>query len=417
MAIFKQKNFPVLSNSQTLFFWDMTVGIVLNTAVLFNNDAASNIGLVYDWIAQAVILTSTLLFIITNSWFVSRRKFFETHPNWLWLLSLANILVVWYAIVQLNFGISLLLLITLHFNAFLTLRFRRGLLVFMISYFPLLTMLPDIINSIGFFDTFLWTFLAVDLILLILATFILRDAENRRQVDKLVNELQNSNRRLETYAQNIAQLTVIEERNRIAREIHDSLGHSLTAISIQLERAKVYQNRDSEQVMNAIQTAQNSSRQALKDIRSSVNLLRTEEHFSLEEQAGQLIENLRQSVPVNYTFSGDQSTYNYAVLLVLFRTLQETITNIQRHSKATLATIQINLERNNATLQIEDNGIGFDMDENATDSYGLIGIRERVEMVNGSAEISSHPQQGTILTIKVPADPVNLFLEELEASA
>ncbi len=55
------------------------------------------------------------------------------------------------------------------------------------------------------------------------------------------------------------------------------------------------------------------------------------------------------------------------------------------------------------------------MEEDAGNSYGLIGIRERVELVNGTTEISSHPQQGTTLTIKVPADPVTLFLEELEA--
>lgn len=57
------------------------------------------------------------------------------------------------------------------------------------------------------------------------------------------------------------------------------------------------------------------------------------------------------------------------------------------------------------------------MGDSASDSYGLIGIRERVELVNGTIEISSRPQQGTALTIKVPADPVNLFLEELEVHA
>jgi signal transduction histidine kinase len=252
-----------------------------------------------------------------------------------------------------------------------------------------------------------WTFISLNLLFLILAMFLMRDYQNDQLKSDLLEKLQKSHRLLEEYARNVAEFTIIEERNRIAREIHDSVGHYLTAVNLQLERASIYLDKDPDEVKQAVQAAKLASTEALKDVRTSVSMLRNEDDlFDFKNEIQKLIDGITSTYQVKYEYIGSAKNYNHSVLLVLFRSLQESITNIQKHAKASQINITFDFKKNNCILSITDNGIGFDLEKvNTQNSFGIAGVKERVELVQGEITINS-TLSGTSIVIIVPADPV-----------
>ncbi len=98
----------------------------------------------------------------------------------------------------------------------------------------------------------------------------MRDYHNDQLKNELIKQLTSSYDLLEEYARNVAEFSIVEERSRIAREIHDTLGHYLTGISLQLDRAIIYNHKDEQEVEQAIQAAKLATSEALRDVRSSV---------------------------------------------------------------------------------------------------------------------------------------------------
>jgi len=229
----------------------------------------------------------------------------------------------------------------------------------------------------------------------------------------LLADLQASHLRLQAYAAQVADLAAAEERNRLARDIHDSVGHYLTGVNIQLERARVFHARDPQQSLLAIQEAKLAAEEALRDVRRSVAGLReTDSAFSLQHSLNDLLANLATNqLQVDFRFCGDETGYNRLTLLALYRAAQEGLTNIQKHADATHATLEVDLGEQQARLCLSDNGRGFDPHRPSLSNgsgFGLKGIQERIGLVRGQMSLSSTPQQGTTLTITVPKDPLTL---------
>jgi len=252
-------------------------------------------------------------------------------------------------------------------------------------------------------------------LLLIFARALQRDKEHQRYTEQLLADLQISHRELQAYAAQIAELATVEERNRLARDIHDSLGHYLTGVNIQLERARVFHTRDPQQSLLAIQEAKQAAEEALRDVRRSVAGLReTDDSFSLQHSLTNLLNNLASNqFRIDFQFSGDEDGYNRMTLLTLYRAVQEGLTNIQKHANATLVILEVDLSDYRARLCLSDNGSGFDTDPQYPAStngvgYGLQGIRERIGLVRGEMTLTSTPQQGTTLLITVPKNPLIL---------
>ena len=252
-------------------------------------------------------------------------------------------------------------------------------------------------------------FILVMLFVPVIGLVVRRDESNRRRTEKLLSDLRVSNLKLQAYANQVAELAAVEERNRLARDIHDSVGHYLTAVSIQLEKALAYHDRDPAEAIQAVLEAKQAASQALADVRQSVGALRDpESDFSLEEALSDLVKTVdRSRIRLDFRFEGDEKGYSRAVLLVLYRTAQEGLTNIQRHAQANTVTLNVSLGESQAHLLLRDNGQGFDpADLNDTlegeQSFGLRGIRERIEMVRGRLTLMSRPQQGTELAITIP---------------
>jgi signal transduction histidine kinase len=255
----------------------------------------------------------------------------------------------------------------------------------------------------------------VMIFLLFLARAFQREKEQQQYTEKLLKELQVSHRELQVYATQIAELAAAEERNRLARDIHDSVGHHLTAITIQLEKALAYRIHDLDQSFQAVRDAKQAAHQALRDVRESVAGLREmDAALRLKSSLKTLIDQVAtHQLPVEFQFSGDEADYNRMVLLTLYRIAQEGLTNIQKHAKATYARLDVQLGTEQAQMRLTDNGSGFGSGDSASvlfdnSGYGLQGIRERVEILRGQVTIDSVPAQGTTLLIIIPKDPITL---------
>lgn len=242
-----------------------------------------------------------------------------------------------------------------------------------------------------------------------IARIIARDERSRQQTRRLLEHLEASHRQLQTYAAQVAELAAVEERNRLARDIHDSLGHHLSAINIQLEKALAYREHNPQEADQAVLDAKQMAHEALRDVRQSVSALRTSEaDFSLRDALADLVRRMGQSgFTIDYHIDGDESGYGRPALIALYRVAQEGLTNVQRHANARHVLLDVQLGDDEARLSLRDDGAGFDsqaLDELAASkrSFGLQGLQERLELVRGQLAIASEPRQGTALTVTIP---------------
>ncbi|MFD9331376.1 sensor histidine kinase [Streptomyces sp. NPDC060065] len=213
---------------------------------------------------------------------------------------------------------------------------------------------------------------------------------------------QRARREVEEYAARVAELSAATERNRLARDIHDSLGHHLTAMSVQLEMASDFRALDPDAAQRALNEARRSVRLALGDVRQSVRALRDEAaRPSLSVELAGLAEDSATPPRVTVEVSGDENAYGAAELTALYRAAQEGVTNARRHARASRVTVVVCLEREAARMVVTDDGLGF-APEAAAGGFGLVGMRERVQLVAGSVDIESGPGAGTRLTVTVP---------------
>jgi signal transduction histidine kinase len=244
----------------------------------------------------------------------------------------------------------------------------------------------------------------------LVAHIIRRDDENRRRTETLLSDLEVSHIKLQTYTEQVAELATVEERNRLARDIHDSLGHYLTAVNIQLEKALLYQERNPQEATQAIRDAKQAAADALRDVRRSVSTLRdADERFSLTSSLEKLIREISsESLTIHLAINGDETAYPRSTLTALYRAAQEGLTNVQKHAHANQVDLKIDLGDHEAQLVLRDDGRGFDPKIlNQPKSvpqlgFGLRGIQERLDLVRGQLSLQSTPRKGTVLSVVVP---------------
>jgi signal transduction histidine kinase len=271
-----------------------------------------------------------------------------------------------------------------------------------------LTVPPWYNNPLQIFLTIIFCLALV--FLLTMARVVSQEQASRAHTEQLLKELARSHQQLSLYAEQVAELATIKERTRIARDIHDSLGHALIAITVQLEKALVYFEQQPQEAIQAVSAAKQVAKAALGEVRSSVRALRLiPPDFSCTESIALLVQQLRTGhLMVEYSAEGDEAAFSQPVRLTLYRVAQEGFTNIQKHAQAAQVQIDLHFDEQEARLHIQDNGCGF---EDTTirlraaagaDGYGLPGMRERLELVGGHLRVESHPGQGTTLRASVP---------------
>lgn len=213
--------------------------------------------------------------------------------------------------------------------------------------------------------------------------------------------LEESHTQLRAYAARVSELSAAAERNRMARDIHDGLGHHLTAITVLLEKAATFRDRDPAAAERALGDAHRSARRALDDVRRSVRALRVEtEPFRLSSALDDLVREVDDGrLSVTLDCAGNESGYGPTALMALYRAAQESITNARRHAQATRVSVTVHCDESRARLVVADDGRGFPPDR---EGFGLLGMRERVELAEGSVEVDSGPDTGTRVTVTIP---------------
>lgn len=196
--------------------------------------------------------------------------------------------------------------------------------------------------------------------------------------------------RLQESHRTVAELSAAAERARVARDLHDDLGHHLTAVVVQLEKAAAFHDHDPATAKAAVRDAEQSARRALNDVRESVRSLRSF-HLptALEELAGDDVE---------LVVEGSPDGYETAALHALFRAAQEGVTNARRHAAAGRVSVHVELGAGQATLVVTDDGRGTG---GAPEGFGLRGMRERVALAGGRVEVVS-TASGTTLEVTIP---------------
>ena len=225
----------------------------------------------------------------------------------------------------------------------------------------------------------------------------------RGEVERLADELGNANGKLREYALQAEELSATRERNRVAREIHDSVGHCLTVVHVQLEAARTTFERDPAQALDALGKAQKVAHAGLQDIRRSVAALRVSplHNRPLTDAIGQLAsESQAAGLITELAVLGQARALSPQVELTLYRAAQEGLTNCRKHSQATGARVILDFRQESAVrLAVIDEGAGAG---DAPQGFGLLGLRERAQLLGGQVRVQTAPGQGFVLEVEVP---------------
>lgn len=207
-------------------------------------------------------------------------------------------------------------------------------------------------------------------------------------------------------------LGAVEERNRLAREIHDTLAQGISAVALQLEAADALLDAgtDPQRIQQAVRRALALSRTNLEEARRSVQDLRAAplEGRTLPEALGLLVEELRRERPpkgepaVRFELLGEQRPLPVRVESGLYRMAREALANALQHAQAHRITLRLETVPAYVRLVVEDDGRGFDPSQASEGHYGLIGINERTRLLGGTLDLCSYPGNGTVVDIKVP---------------
>jgi signal transduction histidine kinase len=217
---------------------------------------------------------------------------------------------------------------------------------------------------------------------IILSIILFSERQSRIQAENLTKEV-------ETLSANL-------ERSRIARDIHDSLGHLLTTLDIHLEVAQKLRDRDPNQASNALDTAKHLSTQCIQEVRNAVQSIRGTE-FDLNQSLMTLVGRMSPALQIcaDFRFPALPLQMSHQIYCIV----QEALTNIQKHAQATQVKLCGYAEKETITLSIEDNGIGFEIHAPQL-GFGLRGIEERTQLMGGQLRLSA--ESGVQLQVRIP---------------
>jgi two-component system, sensor histidine kinase and response regulator len=221
-------------------------------------------------------------------------------------------------------------------------------------------------------------------------------------------ELMQTLEQKQVLLQKIEAMAAIEERNHIAREIHDSLGHALTALNVQLQAAATLMPTDPRQAESFLAQAQRLGAIAMQEVRHSVNALRTEAQTQpLQEAIASLVADFRAGTGITPTTNINLKLDIPApVDKTIYRIIQESLTNISKYAEATIVEIQLIATHDQVCLTVRDNGKGFSLDQQ-TSGFGLQSMQERAAALDGDFQLTTHLGGGCQIVVEFPFPKVH----------
>ncbi|HEY7093462.1 MAG TPA: sensor histidine kinase [Ktedonobacterales bacterium] len=234
-----------------------------------------------------------------------------------------------------------------------------------------------------------------------------REGIERARAEALVTELEEAQRQLRAYAAESEELAISRERNRMAREIHDTLGHYLTILAVQLETALKMEELGDARLHAELVEARRAAAECLAEVRRSVAALRPADltALSLPDALARLVseyEALDPTIEVALDVEGSTNGLDLEQRLALYRCAQEALTNIRKHANATKALLRLRVDERTAEFLALDDGRGASSDDETTPGFGLLGIRERVALLGGTTSIGPEPGKGWRVQVTLP---------------
>jgi len=254
-----------------------------------------------------------------------------------------------------------------------------------------------------------WWFLAMLPMTFFVAVYVIlysRQAEARMQAQRLLRDLEAANRQLTEYAARVEDLTIAAERQRMARELHDTLSQGLAGLILQLEAADAHLAADRpERARSILEQSMEKARGTLQEARQAIDDLRQPAGHDLAEAAEQETERFTLATGIACESSIElKAAIPEAMTDTAIRAISEGLTNIARHARAKQVSLRLYDVGKELEIDIRDDGVGFTPQAVQPGHYGLLGMRERVRLAGGRLDIHSETGKGTCLLIRFPLE-------------
>nr|WP_222131607.1 sensor histidine kinase [Pseudonocardia sp. C8] len=215
-------------------------------------------------------------------------------------------------------------------------------------------------------------------------------------------ELAQAHAQLRDYAAQAERLATAQERNRLARDIHDGLGHALTVVQMQVKAARAVLAGDPGKADAVLAKAQQQSEDALAEVRRSVHALREPRATPPLPEALHALaeENSATGIPTTLTVTGTARPLPDEPREALYRAAQEGLTNVRKHARAGRADLLLDYTGDTVRVTVRDDGVGAS--DGAATGFGLVGLRERAAHLGGRLQVGTAPGQGCTVTMEVP---------------
>lgn len=354
--------------------------VVLNAFLIFRSEWLGEWPDVIQWFASLITFFSLAYAIISLRFIEDPR-----YGRWIQFLTL-NLDTAWLiCIVLLTGGLfSPLMALTPIFTLLYALLFNNALTVFPpLLSLPIITFLHPLFEGKGIGRNELLVIMAYGLI----HTFVVYITSYN------LSREEQQNRNIIGLERKLGEMAVVEERNRLAREIHDGLGGTLSAIIIQSEYLLTMTNV-SESAREEVKEIKTAAEEAIEEVRRALTMMRGD--FQLIPQLKNFCANFtsRNRIPIALNIKGDSPSLSHDTELTLFRILQECLNNIAKHSGAKKVKIDIEFTENDVSLKIVDDGKGFDVTATKPLHYGLLNMKERARKIGAHFSIDSKPNNG-----------------------
>ncbi|MEK5025979.1 MULTISPECIES: sensor histidine kinase [unclassified Paenibacillus] len=235
--------------------------------------------------------------------------------------------------------------------------------------------------------------------------YLFRNAMIEKARTQVLNqELEKANLALKQYSVTVRELTLSKERTRIAQELHDSLGHYLTALNMHLEFAHKAVDLETDKIRSVVGQSYQLSRECMVQLRQAVLLLNEEQHvqeLSLQRQLLNLFAHFQAAGQTRFELNMDEDieAVNFEIKDCIYKTVQESITNGIKHGKATLFSLAIHKNPRQISLLIANNGTGC---REVIKSNGIQGIEQRIHALGGTVQFDSNQDSGFKVQANIP---------------
>jgi len=379
-----------------LFMWFLTMVMVIMYAVSLSQKPE----LRQSW--QLVIFTFLMAMHIVFHW---QNEKAMKKPKWtiayIILQGVIGFVICWMAA---NEGIIIGVFMALFGEVIGMLGLSRAALIAALYYLALAYFNLRNIMNVGSTSWMLIGVIPVIIFVVIYVILYRRQTDAREQAQALAAELEKANQQLSQYAAQVEDLTIANERQRMARELHDTLSQGLTGIILQLEATDAHlANNRIERARSIVSSAMEQARNTLADARNAIDDLRRNQTNNLETALRMEMTHFQHATDIPCEIEvNENSEISEKIRETIVRNVSEALTNIGKHAQAKHVFVRVTEEMDELIVLVEDDGKGFDPQTIPSGHYGLLGMHERMRQSGGKLQIISNLGGGTRLEMRIP---------------